>query len=625
MAIAAVLDIVFRAQTTKAEQGIARTQARLKSFATSVAKAAAAFAAFRGVVGSFGATARLERNLAKSTALVLDLTDAQKELLKQQALFKGLDPNIAAGAAEIAQGYEFLFLAGLDVEKAFLSIERVAKFATAGSFDLARATDLATDTLSAMGLSAQGTAEYLQNLDRVTDAYALAASTANATIEQFAEALLNQAAGQLRLFNKSIEEGLAILAAYANAGVKGTEAGTKLAVALRDLARSATVNATAFERAGIAVFDQAGQFRNFADVLGDLENKLGNLSDIEKIQVLQDLGIPFKSLSAIATLLGQSEQIRKYQEALENAEDVVNRMAAKTMPEFDKALKRVSAAWTVLNSALITPVLEAFAASLNAIVDGLSTTTGKIVAWISLTAVLTPAIAKLVPLLLTLAKALANVAKGAALVSAFSGGLKGLATTVAAAAVAGGIILAIDSQFDAIESQVQAFEELANAQQDLSEASAAATENAAKLNDAINQTGDAIDSQNQKMAELTQRAAAIVERSLTPWQRYLRTLREIREVAGAGLLDSSQYLPAIQKAFDEFNSATQVTIAAPTGAARGSQEAAAKLYGRQLQKQTDISREQLEAQRASQRTLELIRSDLQQTAQQPRANAELGN
>jgi len=625
MAIAAVLDIVMRTRTAKAEQGIKRTQAAIKGLAKTVAAGAAAFVAYRGALNSFRGIVELERNLAKSTALVLDLTDAQKQLLKTQALLKGLDPDIAAGAADIARGYEFLFLAGLNVEKALLAIERVSKFATAGSFDLAKATDLATDTLSAMGLAAQDTETYLKNLDRVTDAYALAASTANATIEQFAEAILNQSAGQLKLFNKSIEEGLAILAAYANAGVKGTEAGTKLAVVLRDLARAATLNQGAFKAAGIAVFDGSNNFRNFADVLGDVENALDGLSDLEKIQKLLALGIPFKSLSALSTLLGQSDAIREYFEALKEAQGVVDQMAKKTMPEFDRAIKVVTAAWTVFTSAIITPVLEGFAATLNYLVKSLTTVQGKLAAWIVLTTTLTPLIATLGPIIIKVAKAMFLLAKGSALVQAFTGP-KGWAALAAGAIAAGAAIGVINAQLQDVNKQIKDFENLQAKQQALAEAGKAAAENAENLAGAMDKVNASAAAAAAETERLRGVAEQFIQAQITPWQRYLDVLQQIRKVTVEGLLSDRQARVAMTKALQDYVLNLNINdIQNPTGARFGSQEAAAKRFGANVKTQIRIQQESLRAQQEQLKVLQQIEQDFATRPPVAVVPAQLGN
>src|SRR6056297_3127858 len=109
---------------------------------------------------------------------------------------------------------------------------QVAKFAQAGMFDMATATDIATDAQSALGLTSEDAAENLDNLTRVTDVFVKANTLANTSVQQISEALTNKAGAALRVVNKDVEEGAAVLALFADQGVKGADAGEKLNVVL---------------------------------------------------------------------------------------------------------------------------------------------------------------------------------------------------------------------------------------------------------------------------------------------------------------------------------------------------------------------------------------------------------
>ena len=51
---------------------------------------------------------------------------------------------------------------------------------------------------------------------------------ANASTKQFSEALTSQAGPAMKALNMSVEEGVSILAAYADQGIKASEAGNML-------------------------------------------------------------------------------------------------------------------------------------------------------------------------------------------------------------------------------------------------------------------------------------------------------------------------------------------------------------------------------------------------------------
>jgi TP901 family phage tail tape measure protein len=258
--------------------------------------------------------------------------------------------------------YFFLASAGLDAEQSVAAMPQVAAFAQAGMFDMARATDLATDAQSALGLTVDDAGQNLTNLTRVTDVFTTANILANTSVEQVAEAMTNKAGAAMRSVGVDIEEGTAVLAAFADQGVKGAEAGTQFAIVLRDLQTWALANKDAFEAAGISVFDSQGEFRNFADIIGDIEGRLAGMSDAQKKAELSTLGFTDKSISALTVLLGTSDAIREYEDELRSAGGATQEVASKQLESFQGKLDllkgRVEDLQIALGEGLVPVLIE---------------------------------------------------------------------------------------------------------------------------------------------------------------------------------------------------------------------------------------------------------------------------
>ena len=79
------------------------------------------------------------------------------------------------------------------------------------------------------------------------------------------------------------------LTAMANAGVKGSEAGTHMRNMLLKLSSPSADGAKQLEQLGVAVFDAEGNMRSMKDIMGDLNGALGNLTQEQKIQAISDL------------------------------------------------------------------------------------------------------------------------------------------------------------------------------------------------------------------------------------------------------------------------------------------------------------------------------------------------
>ena len=277
-----------------------------------------------------------------SSALKTEMSDAAREMAKTTIF----------SAKEAADSYFFLASAGLDATASIEALPKVAAFAQAGMFDMALATDLLTDAQSALGLTIRDDAiANMENMARVGDVLVKANTLANASVQQFSEALTNKAGPAMRAVGIEIEEGVAVLAAFADQGIKGAEAGTRFGIVLRDLQTKAIKNKGAFAELGISVFDANGEMNNIADVVGDLEGALSGMSAEQKKATLLMLGFSDKSVSALQALIGTSDAIRTYEKGLRDAAGTMDEVASKQLESF-------SAQMNLLKSEIVDAAIE---------------------------------------------------------------------------------------------------------------------------------------------------------------------------------------------------------------------------------------------------------------------------
>ncbi len=270
-----------------------------------------------------------EQTMTQSTAIMGDLSDDMRKQMETAA--REIGKTTKFGATEAAEAFEFLALAGLDTEQSIAAMPQVAAFAQAGNFDLARATDLATDAQAALGMTSKDAEKNLESLTRVTDVLTRAATLANANTEQFSESLTEKAGTALRNLKKDVEEGAAVLAVFADQGVKGGQAGTTLNATLEGLSRQAIINKDVFAAYNVEVFDGNGQMKNMADITADLETALGGMSTEEQRATLMKMGFNRQALNGIQMLMGNSDAIREYEEELRIAGGTTQDVAEKQM------------------------------------------------------------------------------------------------------------------------------------------------------------------------------------------------------------------------------------------------------------------------------------------------------
>jgi len=286
------------------------------------------------VAGKFRAD--FDEALTASLAIMGELSDAMRKDLKNAAIEVSKVTKFSAKQA--AEAYFFLASAGLDAVQSIAALPQVARFAQAGNFELALATDLLTDAQSALGLSSKDTAENMENMARVSDVLVKANTIANATVAQFSESLTNKAGAALRILGKDVEEGAAVLAVFADQGLKGAASGDALNIVLRDLQRASLKNEATFKKANVAVFDGNGEMRNMADIVADLDGLLDGMSDKQKRATLTALGFQDKSISSTMALLGASDAIRGYEKDLRAAAGITEEVANKQLQTFWKQL-----------------------------------------------------------------------------------------------------------------------------------------------------------------------------------------------------------------------------------------------------------------------------------------------
>lgn len=339
MAIRIPIITTFDNRGLRVAQGELR---KLGSLARQGALVAAAFGAFGAI--TVKAFADFDGALTKSTAIMGDVNEQIKKSMADTARSVALSTTFSAEQA--AEAYFFLASAGLDAKSSIAALPQVAQFAQAGMFDMARATDLLTDAQSALGLTIKNDAvANLKEMTRISDVLVRANTLANASVEQFSTALTTKAGAALKAVNKDITEGVAVLAALADQGIKGQLAGTQLSIVLRDLTTKAIKNKSAFKSLGVEVFDSTGNMNNLGDIIASLEKGLSGMSDeLQKTTLLQ-MGFSDKSLSSLQALLGTSQAIKTYESELRSAAGFTESVANKQLDTFNSQLKLLESAF----------------------------------------------------------------------------------------------------------------------------------------------------------------------------------------------------------------------------------------------------------------------------------------
>lgn len=194
------------------------------------------------------------------------------EALSDKAKEMGATTKFTAG--ESADALSYMALAGWNTQSMLEGISPVLNLAAAANMDLAQASDIVTDYLTAFGLKASDTTHFVDVM-----AYAMAHS--NTDVIQLGEAY-KACASTATSLGYSVEETTAVLATMANAGVKGGEAGTALNAIFTRLATNTKKCGDTLAEYGVQIYDAHGNMQSLSSILTGMAGIWDTLTDQEQ-------------------------------------------------------------------------------------------------------------------------------------------------------------------------------------------------------------------------------------------------------------------------------------------------------------------------------------------------------
>lgn len=159
--------------------------------------------------------------------------------------------------------------------------------------DLATASDMVTDSMSALG-DAAGTTESF------VDKMAKTSQKSNTNVQQLGEAILT-VGGTAKNLAGGVVEMNTVLGIFADNGVKGAEGGTALRNVILSLTAPTDKAKKQMEALGLQVFDANGNMRPLNETFNDLNGILGTMTQGEQTEVLNSIfnKVDLKSVNAL--------------------------------------------------------------------------------------------------------------------------------------------------------------------------------------------------------------------------------------------------------------------------------------------------------------------------------------
>lgn len=234
------------------------------------------------VIGLGTAILKAGGEYEKSMNMFQAVTKASAEQMaaaSQVAKNLGADLSLpATSAGDAAKAMTELGKAGLTANQAMDAAKGVLQLAAAGALEEARAAEVAANALNAFHLEAKETV-------RVADLLAAAANASSAEVEDIALAM-QQAGSSFATAKMPIEDMVTAISALANAGIKGSDAGTSLKTFIQSLAAPSAAAAETMQKLGVAVFDASGKMNQLPEIIGKFQTALDGLTDEQRAAAL---------------------------------------------------------------------------------------------------------------------------------------------------------------------------------------------------------------------------------------------------------------------------------------------------------------------------------------------------
>lgn len=198
----------------------------------------------------------------------LNLSQAQMDALRDTAREMGATTKFSASEAADAMGY--MALAGWNDAQVIAGIPGVLNLAAAANMDLAKASDIVTDTMTPFGMAAERAGE-------AADVFAYAQANSNTTVEALGEAM-KYAAPTADAFGMTLQDTAAAMGVLANAGIKGSQGGTTLNALMRDMKNNAKNGAIAIGKTKVALTNADGSYRSYAAIIRDIDKATSSMT-----------------------------------------------------------------------------------------------------------------------------------------------------------------------------------------------------------------------------------------------------------------------------------------------------------------------------------------------------------
>ncbi len=308
-------------QSAVALQKIGAAGEKLQSVGASIEGVGKKLLPITTIVGGLGTAAvkvaaDFDTGMSK-VAAVSGATGAELDKLREKAREMGAKTKFSA--SEAADAMNYMAMAGWKTGDMLDGIEGIMNLAAASGEDLATTSDIVTDALTALGLSASDSGHF-------ADILAAASSNANTNVGMMGETFKYCApvAGALGFTAEDTAEAIGLMA---NAGIKSSQAGTAMRTMLTSLTGDVTFVGNAFGELTVQTVNTDGSMRSLGDILTDCRAAFAQMSESERAANAEALVGKNAMSGFLAVMNAAPTDIEKLNSAINNCDGTAEKMA----------------------------------------------------------------------------------------------------------------------------------------------------------------------------------------------------------------------------------------------------------------------------------------------------------
>lgn len=281
---------------------------------------AASGAAIAGLTALGGYAIKVGSSFEAGMSKVQAISGAtNEELTALTDKAKEMGAKTKFSATESAEAFQYMAMAGWKTGDMLNGIEGIMNLAAASGEELASVSDIVTDALTAFGLQASDSAHF-------ADVLAKASSNSNTNVGLMGETFKYVAplAGSM---GYSIEDTAVAIGLMANAGIKGSQAGTALRSTMTRLVKPPKDAAIALKKLGISATNSDGTMKPLSQTIGELREKFSKLDESQKASYAASIAGQ-EAMSGLLAIVNASESdYDKLVKSINNADGAAKEMA----------------------------------------------------------------------------------------------------------------------------------------------------------------------------------------------------------------------------------------------------------------------------------------------------------